>query len=367
MDTSDDDNEIVYECHAEPPAEWWEKAVAGWKNIPLPNLKKLVVDNAYACADNHCESINLAATAFLSAANIKNVTIKHLQDACDVDHPNIKQLPSTIQKLNLLIATWTELASSDHDLELSYRHAFFNIHLNGDWLYPLQSQLTHLTLSCNTYWGIYPRWQPDKLHFPQLKSLAFGNWTIAFDWQLNFIISHAKTLEQLTLINCPILHALRMTPRQSNNLWQQRLPGTGRGPPQTNNFFIDLRWHNVLLQFKNELPKLKHFTMARGPKGPNFWARVDLTADEAFDDRYTLASCVDTSRYAIFDYDGPAEKEDADPERYRGRPGGEDYYKNSHWLEREKDEEVRKKLEFPDCLKEDQDALEDLMRVLKTR
>lgn len=354
-----------------PPAEWWERVVADWKNISLPSLKRLVIDNAYACADSHCESINLAATTFLSAADIDDLTIKHLQDACDVGHPTIKQFPSTIKKLNLLITMWAELASSEHDLDLNFRHAFFNVHLNRDWLRPLQNQLTHLTLSCNTYWGVYPRWQPHDLHFPHLKSLAFGNWTVAFDWQLDFIISHGKTLEQLVLINCPILHALRLTPRQSDNAWQQPRPGTGRGPPHTNKFFPDLRWHTVLPRLQNSLPKLKQFTMARGPKGPNIWSHVDLTADEAFDERYALAPCIDTSRYAIFDYNGTAENVDAGSERaqrgYYQRRVGEDFFENSYWWEKETDEETRKRVKFPDCLEEDREAFEHLLRALKDR
>lgn len=276
-----------------------------------------------------------------------------------------------MHKLNLLITTWESPASPDYDHELYSRHAFFNIHLNIDWLRPLKTQLTHLTLSCNTYWGIYPRWEPAELHFPHLKSLAFGNWTIAFDWQLDFIISHGKTLEQLALINCPILHALRLSLRQSNNTWQLPLGGTGRGPPPTNDFFPGLRWHTVLSQFKTELPKLRHFTMARGPKGDHFWNRVDLSADEAFDESFNLPPRIDRSRYAIFDFCGVGESIELGSERdrrhYIGKPRTTDYFDNSYWLERDVDEETRKKVLFPDCEKEDEEALKDFLAALRVR
>jgi hypothetical protein len=314
----------------------------------------------------------LAFTTFLASASIDTVTIKHLQDSCEIEGPDMLQFPETLKKLHLSVATWYGLASSEWDLELRHRHQFFNIRLNAVWLRPLHSQLTHLTLHCNTYWGVYPRWQPGDLHFPQLKSLAFGNWTIAYDWQIAFITSHGETLEQLIFTYCPILHALRMTPRQSRNAWQERLPGTGRGKPYTENFFTELRWHIVLAEFKSKLPKLKHFSMARGTKGQHFWYHADLSGDQAFDDRYIQAPRIDASRYAIFDYgNGPAERIDINSDYYKEmgelRQKSLGYFEHSSWFERDADEETRKKVRFPDCLKEDQEALEDLLATLRSR
>jgi hypothetical protein len=43
------------------------------------------------------------------------------------------------------------------------------------------------------------------------------------------------------------------------------------------------------------------------------------------------------------------------------------YFEHSSWLERDADEETRKKVQVPDCLKEDQEALEDLLATLRSR
>jgi hypothetical protein len=367
-----EDTELCYGCSETPPAGWWKEAVAGWGSVVLPNLKKLTVDNAYGCADDHCASLDLAFTTLLTSASINTVTIKHLQDSCKIEGPNISQFPKTLKKLHLSVATWYDLASPDQDLELSNRHQFFNIRLNAVWLRPLHSQLTHLTLHCNTYWGVYPQWQPGNLHFPQLKSLAFGSWTIAYDWQIAFITSHGETLEQLIFTYCPILHALRMTPRQCKNSWQEHLPGTGRGKPYTDNFFTELRWHIVLKEFESKLLKLKDFSMARGTKGRRVWFHADLSGDEAFEARYIQAPRIDASRYAIFDYgNGPAEWIDITSgyhkERGELRYKSENHFEDSDWLERSADAETRMKAQFPDCLREDQEALEDLLAALRSR
>lgn len=358
-------------CFSDPPAWWLEKAVAGLDSTVLPNLKKLLIDNAYACSKRACETINVAVTSLFASANIDTLTIRHLQDSCEADCPNIKRFPDTLKKLHLLVTLWYDQYSSDHDDELYCRHDFFNVRLNATWLHPLQSQLTYLTLHCNGYWGLWPLWQPGDLHFPHLKSLAFGNWTIAFDWQVDFITSHGETLEQLVLTSCPILHALDMTPKQLNNTWQVR-QGTGRGRGVRHQRFPDLRWHTVLPDLKRKLPKLKHFSMAGALKEKHFWGYADTGRDQAFEDRYIQVPRIDMWRYAIFD-SGVSEHVDITTDygkkvmEMKPTPRISDtrYTYSSLW--ERSDEETRKKVQYPDCLKEDQEALDDLLAACKSR
>lgn len=323
-----------------------------------------MLDSAYTCANLHCTALELAFTTFLSGADIDTLTMKHLQDACQIQRPDIAQFSPKSKKLHILVTTWSD-DCSESEIDEQHRHALFNVKLNTIWLTPMQNQLTHLTLHCNTFWGVYPRWQLDGLHFPRLKSLALGKWTVAFDWQIDFITSHSQTLEELILTRCPILHALRMIHRQSENTWQVPRGGTGRGKPPTNNFFSDLRWHAVLSEFRAKLTKLKHFSMGRGPRGERDWDLRAFSGDAAFEDRYHLSPRIDSSRYAIFDFDnGPtvwSEREDDVP-FYK-----KDGWSHSSWMERETDEAVKEKLKYPDCLKEDRDALEELLQDLRSR
>ncbi|KAF3008567.1 hypothetical protein E8E13_007216 [Curvularia kusanoi] len=367
------DRDGCYAGYADRRSPWLQKAVAALDSTKLPKLKKLLLDNAHACSDGLCTSINKAVTSLLASASIDidTVTIKHLQDSCEPDCRDIKQFPDTLKKLHLLITLWRDQGGSEYDDELECRHDFFNISLNSAWLYPLQSQLTHLTLHCDEYWGLWPKWQPGQLHFPHLKFLAFGNWTIAFDWQIDFITSHGETLEQLIFTCCPILHAVDMTPKQLNNTYRVHL-GTQRGRGVTHVTFPDLRWHNVLPDFKRKLPKLRHFSMARGPKEIHYWNQVNLSCDEAFDDRYTQVPCIDVWRYAIFDLK-VAEHVDITTDLGKNvmkmelKPRNPyTRYTGSGWLERA-DEETRKKVQYPDCLEEDQEALDELLAACKSR
>jgi hypothetical protein len=133
-----------------------------------------MLDTAHACAARQCSALGLALTTFMSSTNIEELTVKHFQDACKIEWPNFAQFLAKPKKLHLLITTWCDDASYDYKIKLRYQHALFNIHLNRRWLEPMQSQLTHLSLHCNTYWGLYPLWQPCSLYFPHLRSMSFA-------------------------------------------------------------------------------------------------------------------------------------------------------------------------------------------------
>jgi hypothetical protein len=314
-----------------------------------------MLDTEYACVNEHCSALGLAFTNFLLSTTIETITVKHFQDACEMQCPESFQTVAKPKKLHLLITTWCDDASYDHELELNSRHTFFNVYLSKKWLEPVHRQLTHLSLHCNTYWGIYPQWQPGSLHFPHLQSMSFAQWTLFYDWQVEFITSHGQTLEQLILVNCPIIYALSMTPRQSNNLWQQALGGTGRGKTPTTVTYSDLRWHTVLPELATGLPKLKHFSMGRGPAREFRWGNAPFDSDEGFENRYELVSEIDSSRYVLFDtHSGITEWIDPIYERGLQRS----------WLVREIGKNVNTKIEYPDCLQEDQDALEKMLKIV---
>lgn len=362
------------DCCSPSPSDWWKEFVDRWSRLDPPQLREVVLDAAWACVqDGHCASLTFALTKILCYANIDTLTVKHLQDFCPDQKPDWSQTSTTFKKLNILMTTWTDEACPDHDIENLERHAFFNQRLNAVWLSHSQSRLTHLTLHCNTYWGVFPRWQPEGLHFPSLKSLALSKWTITFDWQLDFITSHGETLEQLILTDCPILYASRMMIHQSTNALHLRPRGTSRGKPPTANFFCEMRWHQTLPCFQEKLPKLKHFSMGRGPVNPAFCNRADLSADEAFDDRYSLIPRIDSSRYAIFDFgEGAISYETTrfhwhlEPDESGSTPSSLQRERCS-WEERETDEDVKTKLAYPACLEEDEKALAELLSVIKER
>ena len=96
--------------------------------------------------------------------------------------------------------------------------------------------------------------------------------------------------------------------------------------------------------------------MGRGPTKDSFSEHEAFNSDQAFEDRYRAAANTDSPRYAIFHHArGIVEWIQPMPERGSW----------SAWLEQETDKDVKRKIQYPDCLKEDQDALEDLLEIVK--
>ena len=112
-----------------------------------------------------------------------------------------------IRNLFLKIAVEYE----DYDVETQALYSCFRTGLLDTWLHPLRNQLTILNLHVDVEWGIWPFMDVRGLHFPHLKKLMLRHWTIAHDWQIDWVVSHGRTLELLALIDCPIIHALRLS------------------------------------------------------------------------------------------------------------------------------------------------------------
>lgn len=86
------------------------------------------------------------------------------------------------------------------------RHTFFARDLIEYWLKPVQDTLIHLRLESTCFWGWIPKCDLRSIRFPKLKSLELGEMTFTHDWQLDWIISHGATLKHLSLRDCPIVH-----------------------------------------------------------------------------------------------------------------------------------------------------------------
>jgi hypothetical protein len=89
-------------------------------------------------------------------------------------------------------------------------HEFFTRILPSIWLKPAMGSLENLSLYSTFYWGAYPRVNLDGVHFPRLKSLSLGHFSFVDDKQLDWILEHSSTLEELYLDDCPIMIALRL-------------------------------------------------------------------------------------------------------------------------------------------------------------
>lgn len=292
--------------------------------------------------------------ALKGASKVKSLAIKNLQDHMDKDlfeSEDFVVVRNRLTKLHLQIATESDEASPENTISLEACHQGFTHDLPNIWLKPLQNQLTHLTLySTECLWGVWPFVDLRVIPvFPRLISLSLGNLTIVHDWQIDWVLSHASTLEELRLDDCYIVTALRLNKEQAaaNFPDLSKIPDYGSGLDE---YFteVELRWHDVFSRFNNGLPHLNNFSIGHG----NWYE------GRAFEERYQLFNQLPSVRYFMFDWGiGPSQWIEM-----HGRWGAIEY---NFDIRRSDSKELI--VQAPTCDKEDLDALCKLMKVVKTR
>ncbi|PSN73349.1 hypothetical protein BS50DRAFT_568904 [Corynespora cassiicola Philippines] len=338
----------------------------------FPNLKEAELKFAFNCTQREingtrryiAETVNFRTPvmqAFLDGLNhaespmsrFDSITVKNLQDwtSSDVyDSEDFKNVRDKLTRLALQMTSDIEESSPERTTNLPAFQQGISDSLPRHWLTPLQSQLTHLTLySAHSMWGLYPLCDFRKLQFPNLESLALGNYTIARDWQIDWILSHGPTLKELILDGCPIITVLCFDNFEEDlrppNL--EPLPGSDPESP-CYLMHVDLRWHNVLPKFESGLPNLEKFVLGCG----------DWDGQTMFEKRYDLKPEVFESRYYMFDGGtGPSqwlEPSDADDEE------GIQFYTGVI-------DEEETLFPFPDCHDQDADALRSLLGIISRR
>jgi hypothetical protein len=242
------------------------------------------------------EILNLMFAALQEAKSVTELTIKNMQDyqrACVLESKDFAIVRDRLTKLHLHITMEQIDASPAGDIDLGGRHTCFNDNLPKYWLSPTSNKLTHLTLYGNDYWGVYPFIDLREIPtFSHLKYLNLGNFTIIHSWQVDWVVAHSGTLEELILHECAIVVALSIDDDQAQaNYPNQTLPEDTRN---SHHSFVQVsfRWHEVLDRFRLELPRLKHFVLSND----------ETFLDKAFEKRNDLVSKVDDSRYLTFDY-----------------------------------------------------------------
>lgn len=141
-------------------------------------------------------------------------------------------------------------------VQLEEPHRFF-AELPSFWLKPTVSNLRHLTLYSTHYFGFYPKCDLRGVHFPQLRTLSFGNHTFVDDSQLDWILSHGTTLTELYLDDCPILLEMGYLDPSVFAFKDE--------PDAMHYITYGARWCDYLCAFREGLPVLRHFRMGRSP------------------------------------------------------------------------------------------------------
>lgn len=296
--------------------------------------------------------LSVVCEALQNLKSFRILSIRDLQDHMDrsiLESEAFELIRSQLTGLHLQIATEV---LEQHDLDFAALHRGFTIDLPELWLKPVKSHLTHLTLySYTCLWGLYPFVDFREVGtFPHLKSLSLGNWTIAHDWQVEWILSHGSTLKQLLLDDCPIIPALRMA--GDGNMARLNFPDLKAEGDDLSPYFklIPMRWHQVLDRFRSNLSHLGHFAL-RCSDGCDW-------SDDAFDYRYDLINVLGPSRYQFFDQGSMPHW----LHRQRHEPKSHEFYRR-----RQHPNPEYWNVDFPDCYEEDMQALGRFVEVVRER
>ncbi|KAJ4345513.1 uncharacterized protein N0V89_011646 [Didymosphaeria variabile] len=145
--------------------------------------------------------------------------------------------------------------------------------------------------------GIWPFCDLRGIHFPHLNSLALGHWTIAHDWQIEWITSHGQTLQSLTLDDCPIVYALNIDAKIAAANWPHEFNSDSDIVTHNIRKYYTTRWSDVLPRLQTHLLHLKNFGMAPRP-----FKDEERSHKLIFETRYHLPSRIEPARYMNFEY-----------------------------------------------------------------
>lgn len=362
----------TYEDDPQDESELLESFAEAIGTLPgFENLQELQLKFAQECAaepDTYldlgyftavCETpeyrsavLKIVLEALEGVITLRVLSIRNLQDHMDrqiLQSETFRSVRSRLTSLHLQIATED---IEQHELDCAAIHQGFTVDLPLFWLKPTASHLTRLTLySYTAKWGLYPFVDFRQIGpLPCLESLSLGNWTIAHEWQIDWILSHGATLKQLLLDDCPIIVALRMA--RDDDMVRlsfpdlQPLPGEDHSPYFT---LVPLRWHMVFDRFRSSLSQLEHFAM--------YGSNRDWTED-AFEHRYSLENCLRANRYHTFD-GGWSDWEDPIRQCNKDHIFYHNYY--------DRPNPNYRRVEYPACFDEDLKGLQRLLEVVKRR
>ncbi|KAH8433968.1 F-box protein [Aspergillus melleus] len=268
---------------------------------------------------------------------VRELGIRDLQNINQTDETiveNTRKVLGGLSTLRLNITNEHSEGNGENDLTHDEPHQFFS-ELPSVWLQPTLANLQHLTLYSSNYFGFFPKFDPTGLHFPQLQTLALGNHAFVHDSQLDWILSHADTLAELYLDDCPILYEVAIYENEQTYLDPASF-GSKQGLGEKHYAAYDKRWHDYFNAFNDKLPHLRHLRVGHCPH----WWDEQTTP---FEQEQHIKVSLPRDRYMVF-CDGFGPSPYMEEMIYRDGEGSR-----------------------PDCYVEDQKALEELCAKLGQR
>ncbi|KAL4742471.1 hypothetical protein BDV11DRAFT_11873 [Aspergillus similis] len=250
----------------------------------MPRLQSAAVRFHWECPDEdydvlqdesfRSEVMREGLKALAAIPELKDLALRDIYNVNDTDPEivaNRNKILPRLRSLRLNITNVNRGMEGGSDYDRDNPQKFFP-ELPSVWLEPCLSNLQHLTLYSSIYIGFTPKCDLSGLHFPKLKTLAFGNHTFIHDSQLDWILSHAATLTALYLDDCAIVHEAAVD-SDSARRGQTLLPSDAFRPhPHLPDYKVyasySTRWADYFRAFKEKLVNLRDF---RYGHAPNWW------------------------------------------------------------------------------------------------
>jgi len=246
--------------------------------------------------------LQLYKSLLASGRQIRSLSIQCLQNINDPDIVNsedFKLLVSGLTSLRLWVVS--ECNDRDPELNILYKELHqFALELPAVYLQPSAATLTSLVLYFSEKIGYFPQLRLRALHFPRLRHLVLGNHAFSHDWQFDWIIEHASTLEELFLDDCGIIYARNTSDQvddegylDANDFIKEWPEGMAHDeyPQRSRYFTYERRWHHIFDRFSRELPNLRDFRF-----GDDNWDNLTM-----FTDCDLLSRELHNRMYLVFD------------------------------------------------------------------
>ena len=244
----------------------------------------------------------------------------------------------------------------------------------------MQHDLNKLVLYSDLPIGWFPKLDLRPVHFPRLRSLTLGHHIFYHSHQVEWILSHSPSLEELNLDRCAILYQVGhciegwldnegypIGKDPHNNGYPDygwsMTPISGYMVPRQNFMSSDLRWHGVFKCFAQTLKKLRTFRFGESEQwnsnGPSQFDETDTPGYPLpimpWRDEHNIIRCTMQFCYSIWD--------DCDQQyRYDWKRSDGTHYSEDHiWM----DDYLSELESPPDCLQEDENALESLLEATR--
>jgi hypothetical protein len=206
--------------------------------------------------------------------NVRSLSLHNLQDVNGItDSADFRSLLSRLTTLRLkAVSEWARDISWESPWDYTTMRRFF-VELPHAWLAPcaanltslkLHLDLTNVRLHMDLQGGYLPKADLRGVHFPKLQALDLGKYAFGYDWQLEWILLHGATLEELTLDDCPIAHRIWDIGERDREDYALR-PTNDSG--HCSQWRYDRGWSHYFAEMEKRLPKLRSFRYGMGQWG----------------------------------------------------------------------------------------------------